>query len=251
MAGIQRKDYLRLLIVPVAFTSVSLLLWLLFISRPALKTGTSPDLHFPKSLQDLHALVSLTASYKQDHWYYVLLLFCSAYIYKQTFAIPGSALLNLLGGALFGCWPLGFPLCCVLTGIGASNCFLLSRLVGANIVKHKFTTKIKWLQEKVHENEHQLFLFLVSLRVFPMTPNWFLNVTAPYVDVPLPMFFLSVLIGLLPYNFLCVQAGDMLSDIQSMDDVFTPKRLLGLITLALVMFTLSYFARKSKTKRSE
>lgn len=51
------------------------------------------DLHFPKSLQDLHALVSLTASYKQDHWYYVLLLFCSAYIYKQTFAIPGSALL--------------------------------------------------------------------------------------------------------------------------------------------------------------
>lgn len=42
MAGIQRKDYLRLLIVPVAFTSASLLLWLLFISRPALKSGTSP-----------------------------------------------------------------------------------------------------------------------------------------------------------------------------------------------------------------
>lgn len=48
---------------------------------------------------------------------------------------------------------------------------------------------------QVHENEHQLFLFLVSLRVFPMTPNWLLNVTAPYVDVPLPMFFLSVLFG--------------------------------------------------------
>lgn len=61
----------------------------------------------------------------------------------------------------------------------------------------------------------------------------------------------SFIAGLLPYNFLCVQAGEMLSDIQSMDDVFTPKRLLGLITLALVMFTLSYFARKSKTKRSE
>lgn len=251
MAGVRRRDYLRLLIVPAAFTGTSLFLWLLFVNRPPLKSGTTPDLHFPRSVQDLRELVSTSATYKQDHWYYVLLLFSSAYIYKQTFAIPGSALLNLLGGALLGCWPLGFPLCCVLTAIGASNCFLLSRLVGANIVQRKFPAKIRWLQEKIHENEHQLFLFLVSLRVFPMTPNWLLNVTAPYVDVPLPMFFLSVFFGLLPYNFLCVQAGEMLSDLQSMDDVFTPKTLLGLITLALVMFSLSYFARKSKIKRSE
>ncbi|KAG0729555.1 Transmembrane protein 41A [Chionoecetes opilio] len=251
MTGVGRRDYLRLLLVPLAFTAASLLLFCLFVNRPALKGGTTPDLHFPKSLKDLQELVSTSATYKQEHWYYVLLLFSSAYIYKQTFAIPGSALLNLLGGALLGCWPLGFPLCCLLTAVGASNCFLLSRLVGANIIQHKFPEKIRWLQEKVHENEHQLFLFLVSLRVFPMTPNWLLNVMAPYVDVPLPLFFLSVLCGLLPYNLLCVQAGEMLSDIHSLDDVFTPKTLLGLITLALVMFSLSYFARKSKTKRRE
>lgn len=28
--------------------------------------------------------------YKEEHFIYVLVLFCSAYIYKQTFAIPGS-----------------------------------------------------------------------------------------------------------------------------------------------------------------
>lgn len=66
---------------------------------------------------------------------------------------------NLLGGALLGCWPLGFPLCCVLTSVGASNCFLLSRLVGANIVKHKFATKIKWLQEKVSINHMCKYLY--------------------------------------------------------------------------------------------
>ncbi|XP_042227599.1 transmembrane protein 41A-like isoform X2 [Homarus americanus] len=209
------------------------------------------DLHFPKSFEDLRELVRVSTAYKQDHWYYVLLLFSSAYIYKQTFAIPGSALLNLFGGALLGCWPLGFPLCCVLTAIGASNCFLLSRLVGRAIIQQKFANRIQWLQEKLLENEHQLFLFLVSLRVFPMTPNWFLNITAPYVDVPLPMFFLSVLFGLIPYNLLCVQAGEVLSDIHSMDDIFTPKRLLALITLASVMLTLSHFAQKRKTKHSE
>lgn len=57
--------------------------------------------------------------------------------------------------------------------------------------------------------------------------------------------------GLLPYNFLCVQAGEMLSDIKSMDDIFTPKRLLALITIALIMFTLSHFARKRKAKHTD
>lgn len=77
-------------------------------------------------------------------------------------------------------WPRGY------TNILSPTFSILENFAGHVYLFH-------WLQ--VHENEHQLFLFLVSLRVFPMTPNWFLNVTAPYVDVPLPMFFLSVLIG--------------------------------------------------------
>ncbi|XP_064092960.1 transmembrane protein 41A-like isoform X1 [Macrobrachium nipponense] len=195
MADIQRREYARLLVVPIAFALATLFLWCLFSYRPPLKNGHTPDLHFPKSLEDLRELVRVSSAYKTDHWYYVLLLFSSAYIYKQTFAIPGSALLNLLGGALFGSWPLGFPLCCVLTAIGASNCFLLSRLVGKALVQKKLASKIQWLQEKIHENENQLFLFLISLRVFPMTPNWLLNVSAPYVNVPLPIFSLSVFFG--------------------------------------------------------
>lgn len=31
--------------------------------------------------------------YKREHYSYVLLLFCSAYLYKQSFAIPGSSFL--------------------------------------------------------------------------------------------------------------------------------------------------------------
>lgn len=249
--GMQRKDYLRLLVVPVVFGAATCFLWFLFSNRPALQNGQTPDLHFPKSLEDLRELVRVSSAYKSDHWYYVLLLFSSAYIYKQTFAIPGSALLNMLGGAIFGSWPLGFPLCCVLTAIGASNCFLLSRLVGKAIIQKKFATRLQWLQDKIHENENQLFLFLISLRVFPMTPNWLLNIIAPYVNVQLPIFFLSVFFGLIPYNFLCIQAGGMLAEIQSLEDIFTPRCILGLMTLAMVMLTISHFARKRKQRRSD
>jgi hypothetical protein len=48
------------------------------------------DLKFPTSLDDINSVASLLMVYKEEHFLYVLVLFCSAYIYKQTFAIPGS-----------------------------------------------------------------------------------------------------------------------------------------------------------------
>lgn len=44
--------------------------------------------------------------------------------------------------------------------------------------------------------------------------------------------FLSVLVGLLPYNFICVQTGVMLSEVSSLDDLFSWERLLQLLAIA-------------------
>ena len=48
---------------------------------------------------------------------------------------------------------------------------------------------------QVEENLDGLFFFLLFLRLFPMSPNWFLNMTSPIIGIPLFQFFLSVLIG--------------------------------------------------------
>lgn len=48
------------------------------------------ELKFPTSLEDIKSVSDLLMMYKDEHFLYVLVLFCSAYIYKQTFAIPGS-----------------------------------------------------------------------------------------------------------------------------------------------------------------
>jgi hypothetical protein len=40
---------------------------------------------------------------KEEHSAYVLLLFCSAYLFKQTFAVPGSVFLNVLGKGYSNC----------------------------------------------------------------------------------------------------------------------------------------------------
>src|SRR6218665_1912100 len=54
-------------------------------------------LKFPSNLIELNELAALLLHYTHDHLSYVILLFCSAYIYKQTFAIPGSIFLVSFG----------------------------------------------------------------------------------------------------------------------------------------------------------
>jgi uncharacterized membrane protein YdjX (TVP38/TMEM64 family) len=72
------------------------------------------------------------------------------------------------------------------------------------------------------------------MRLVPFTPNWFLNLAAPHVNIPLAVFAPSVFIGLMPYNFLCVQAGGLLSELNSMNDIFDGWTFAKLIVLAFV-----------------
>ncbi|XP_034040702.1 transmembrane protein 41A-B-like [Thalassophryne amazonica] len=188
-------------------------------------------LKFPSDLDELRELAELLKYYKREHYGYVLLLYCSAYIYKQSFAIPGSSFLNLLAGAIFGPW-LGLLLACVLATSGSTLCFLLSSVFGKQYVVQLFPEKVALLQGKVEENRSSLFFFLLFLRFFPMTPNWFLNITCPVLGIPISIFFFSVLIGLIPYNFICVRTGCILSQITSMDDIFSWGTLAQLLAIA-------------------
>ncbi|XP_008296041.1 transmembrane protein 41A-B [Stegastes partitus] len=189
-------------------------------------------LKFPSDLDELRELAETLKFYKREHHSYVLLLFCSAYLYKQSFAIPGSSFLNMLAGAIFGPWE-GLLLACLLTTSGSTFCFLLSSTFGKQHVVKLFPEKVALLQRKVEENRSSLFFFLLFLRFFPMTPNWFLNITCPVLNIPMPIFFSSVFIGLIPYNFICVRTGSILSEISSLDDIFSWGTLAQLLAIAV------------------
>ena len=112
------------------------LVWLYFLAAqvpsmiPAI--GEKEELYkFPGSLEELKALTNVLVDFMDDQvgFAYVLVLFTSAYLFKQTFAIPGSVFLNLLAGAIFGL-AFGFPLTCLLTAFGATFCYLLAKFAG-------------------------------------------------------------------------------------------------------------------------
>lgn len=108
-----------------------------------------------------------------------------------------------------------------------------------------------------------------------MTPNWFLNMSAPIVNIPITFFFCSVfigeyskkghlvkngqvikshlsssaLLGLLPYNFICVQTGVVLSEVSSLDDLVSWERLLQLLAIACVALVPGALIRRFSQRR--
>ncbi|XP_015788458.1 transmembrane protein 41A [Tetranychus urticae] len=247
----------RLLLLIAIFIISLLWLYFLSINVPSLNQRETEEpeieshLKFPSNLEELQKVSQILGDYFQHNKSYVLLLFSSAYLFKQTFAIPGSVFMNLLSGALFGL-KAGFTLACLLTATGATFCYLLSNFCGKSWISRQFSRQLTVLRRKVEDNRSSLIYYLLFLRLFPMTPNWFLNIASPIIGIPLHLFFISVFIGLMPYNFICVQTGCLLSTLKSMDDVFTWSTLLTLMGIAFVALIPGLLSRKlSKSKSRE
>jgi len=214
------------------FLCASVVVYLVSLLLPS--TGDKYRLRFPSTLEDLKDTAHVLKQFKDDHKFSVMMLFCVAYLYKQTFAIPGSVFLNLLAGALFGLWK-SFMMTCTLTACGATCCFMLSKFFGKSILFYYFPDKFSELEKKVKNNQDGMFFFLLCLRLFPMSPNWFLNMSSPVIGIPVTYFFPSVLIGLMPYNFICCQTGCILSEVTSIKEIFTLAIMFKLVAIAAIV----------------
>ena len=208
----------------------------------------NPGVYFPRDLAQLKDVTAAVKNTQKDHFGLVLLLFCSAYIYKQTFAIPGSFFTNILAGAIYGSW-FGFPLVCILSATGATCCFLLSKYLGHNFLRRHFPNRVASWEHSVSENSDSLFYFLLSSRMFPGSPNWAINICSPIIGVPIVPFYFSVLFGLIPYNFICVHAGEMLSTINSLDSLFSWSTIFGMLLIAVVAAIPGILLQQRKLRR--
>jgi uncharacterized membrane protein YdjX (TVP38/TMEM64 family) len=179
---------------------------------------------------------------------YVLFAFVYLYILLQAFAIPGPLFLCILSGPLFGLVP-GFILslsvkiriiqCSVL---GASCCFFLSYTLGRSLVFKYFPDLIMKLRNMINNNRHNLFWYMLFLRLTPLIPNWFVNLGCPLVGMPYKYFFLGSLIGLIPNNFILLQTGMTLKEIESIG--LNYKHLLILMALAVFSLLPTLFKKK-------
>ncbi|KAJ2990604.1 Transmembrane protein 41A [Globomyces sp. JEL0801] len=231
--------------------AVVVFVWVTVILRYA---ATLPAIKYPHSLIDIKLLAVSLKEYRDSQSWNVFVLFTLVFLFKQAFGIPGAALLNILAGTLFGFYAL--PLVCLYAALGSSITYIMSKHVLGHLVFGVCVpmSSIQSMKIKVDANRNNLLAFLVALRVFPIIPGWLLALASPYVGVPLPAFFLSTLIGLIPYSYVCIQAAFTLSTINSISDILTFWVLIQLVILVLIILVpvlykkriLAYFGEGSK-----
>eukprot|EP00897_Mesotaenium_endlicherianum_P005927 jgi/Mesen1/5362/ME000267S04509 len=193
-------------------------------------------LKIPKDLAELKIMRATLGLYQKENQFQVALVFVTLYVFLQTFMVPGSIFLNLLAGSMFGFYK-GLALVTILSATGASCCYFLSSFVLKDLIYSLMPEQCDWLTREVQHHRHNLFHYLLFLRIQPVVPAWFINLAAPVVSIPFWPFFIGTLVGFLPYHVIGIKAGGVLSELQSVRELFNMQTvciLLLIATLALV-----------------
>jgi uncharacterized membrane protein YdjX (TVP38/TMEM64 family) len=183
----------------------------------------------------------------------ITVAFCALYTFLQAFSIPGSFLMNLIGGVLLGS-VVGVPLIALLTTVGSLLCYSMSWVFGGPLLQYfGVRDKLDAFGRRIKraESEGTLFFYLMTVRAFPMSPHWFLNCAAPWVGIS-PLYFApTILIGKMPYVWAIVAAGEIVSTIKPGESIISVNDQLKLAAMALLMSAPALLMRYcSKTKVS-
>ncbi|KAF9945277.1 Transmembrane protein 41B [Mortierella alpina] len=184
-------------------------------------------LKFPRNADDVQHLSKVLNEYLSNHYYNVLTCFVITYLALQAFAVPGTVMLSVLGGALFQFW-VGLAAVLFCCGFGALAAYTISKYLGHPIVEKYLSARIDKLEAKIEAKKDELFFYFAFLRVTPFIPNWFMNVASPHLGIPVLIFFFGTLVGVLPNCLVTVQAGVTLAALANPDDftLLTPQNII-------------------------
>ena len=135
--------------------------------------------------------------------------YMSLYIFFQTFAVPGpNLLLSVLAGALFENVWLATLIVGASCTTGAVCCYLLSYFLLEDVIKHYLAKRMELFKKRVAANKDHLMSYMLFLRLTPLLPNWFINLTSPVVGVPVTTFAMATFFGQIPMNLVYWYSGN-------------------------------------------
>ena len=189
---------------------------------------------------------------KQANLFLLTLIFIISTIFwvlMAGFGIPVS----LLAGFIFGKW-LGTFVLVVGLSVGATILYVFGNYFLKEIIKEKFLTRFKNLEEKFKKSE---FIYLLVYRFIGGIPFALSNVLPCIFNVKIHNFFWSTLIGITPATFLIVSIGSGIEKIidqnlvapEIRDIIYSPDIYIPIIFflfLVLITFVLKKVFYKKK-----
>jgi uncharacterized membrane protein YdjX (TVP38/TMEM64 family) len=195
------------------------------------------------TLESLKANREALVAYYENHRLTFISIFLTIYIVQTAFSLPGAAVLSLAAGALFGLLP-GTLLVNIGATTGAMLAFLFARYLFRDLVMKKLGGPM--LDKLNTEVENRGYSYLMFLRLVPLFPFFLINLGSALTSVPLRMFFLTTMLGIIPGSLVYVNAGASLATIETMTDVTSPRVLGSFILLGLFALSPVFYDKLKK-----
>ncbi|TLX62815.1 hypothetical protein DN820_14465 [Stutzerimonas nosocomialis] len=179
-----------------------------------------------ESIKRLHG--PLRAEVRGHPWWAGALFFL-AYVALTAFSFPGTVVLTLLGGALFGLIG-GTLLVSFASTVGATIAMLMSRFMMRDWFQKRFGRHIAGIDRGLTRDGP---LYLFSLRLMPVIPFVLLNPALGLTRVRFWTFWWTTWAGMLPGNAVYVAAGRELARIDSLSGILSPSMITTLVLLGV------------------
>ena len=140
------------------------------------------------------------------------------YVLMAALSLPGAALMTLAGGLLFGLW-WGTLLVSFASSLGALLAFSAARFLFQEIVQKRFRRQLLSVNENI-DREGAFYLF--TLRLIPIFPFFVINLVMGLTRIPAFRFYWISQLGMLPGTLVYVNAGQQLSQLESLRGILSP-----------------------------
>lgn len=131
------------------------------------------------------------------------------YAIAVALSIPGSLLLTVVGGLLFG-WLPGGAAAVVAATTGGVAMFMLARTTLGRYMSERGGPRLHALLKGLRDDALNYLLFL---RIVPVFPFWLVNIAAGVVGMRLHQFLLATVIGIIPGTLAFASAGAALDGV--------------------------------------
>jgi len=186
---------------------------------------------------------------------FALAAFVGSYAIATAISLPGATILTLAGGYLFGTGVGGSA-----TVIGATlGAIAIFYVVGTSLgaaLRAKAEASGGRLKGVIDGVQQGAFGYILTLRLIPVVPFWFVNVAAALAGTPIRPYIAATFIGIIPATFIFSSIGAGIGTIVAeggspdLGVIFEPHILGPLIALALLALgtTLYRNMRRKKDK---
>lgn len=181
------------------------------------------------TLEKLKSQQSSLEAYRQANPILVAAIYAAIYIIVAALSLPGSAIMTLSGGAIFGL-AVGTALALISATIGATFAFLIARFLLGDWVQKKFGDRIASINQGI-DKDGAFYLF--SLRLVPVFPFFVINVVMALTTLKVWTFFWVSLVGMLAGAAVYANAGTQLAKLDSLSGIASPGILLSFVLLGI------------------